>query len=320
MTSSDPYQKILVTDDRLVKQSSTVAIVVTYQPELARLIELLAACRPQVGRLVVVDNGSDGAEALTEACRDHGCDFLPLGDNCGVATAQNAGVTWALAQGCWRCILFDQDSVPAPDMVRQLSEALDALLRQGHAVGAVGPCQVDDRDGRASPFVRFLPFRVARSHCLGSDQAPVAADFLISSGMLFTTEAYAAIGRFDDALFIDNVDLDWCFRGRTAGHGFFGVCAARLRHRIGDQVLRLGGLGTIHRHSPLRQYYIMRNRIALYRQPHAPAAWILQDVPRLLFKFAVFSLFLPPRRANLAMMLRGMRDGLLGRLGQLKES
>jgi rhamnosyltransferase len=298
----------------------TCAIVVAYQPGLARLVELLSACRPQVSGLVVVDNGSDAAAALAAACRDLDCAVLRLDENLGVAAAQNAGVAWAREHGYRRFVLFDQDSIPAPDMVRQLSEALDTLQGQGHAVGAVGPCQVDDRDGRASPFVRFLPFRVARSHCRGPDQAPVAADFLISSGLLFTAEAYAAIGPFDDALFIDNVDLDWCFRGRAAGHGFFGVCAARLRHRIGDQVLRLGGLGTIHRHSPLRQYYIMRNRIALYRRPHAPAAWILQDVPRLLFKFAVFALFLPPRRANLAMMLRGMRDGLRGRLGRLKES
>jgi rhamnosyltransferase len=296
------------------------AIVVAYQPELSRLIELLTACRPQVGRLVVVDNGSDAAAALASVCRERDCAVLRLDENLGVAAAQNAGVTWALEHGCRRCILFDQDSIPEPDMVRHLAETLDDLRQQGLAVGAVGPCQIDDRDGHASPFVRFLPFRVARSHCRCPGQSLLAADFLISSGLLFTAEAYAAIGPFDDALFIDNVDLDWCFRGRATGHRFFGVCAARLRHRIGDQVLRLGGLGTIHRHSPLRQYYIMRNRIALYRRPHAPAAWILQDVPRLIFKFAMFSLFLPPRRTNLAMMLRGMRDGLRGRLGRLQES
>lgn len=293
------------------------AIVVSYQPELSRLNGLLATCRPQVGGLVVVDNGSDDAGALTAACRAHGCDFLPLGDNRGVAAAQNAGVAWALARGCRRCILFDQDSVPAPDMVARLAEALDDLLRQGRTVGAVGPCQVDERDGHASAFVRFLPFRVARSRCGEDDGMPLAADFLISSGMLFTVEAYAAIGPFDEALFIDNIDLDWCFRGRAMGYGFFGVCAARLRHRIGDQVLRLGGLGSVHRHAPLRQYYIMRNRIALYRRPHAPAAWILQDLPRLVFKFALFAVFIAPRRENLAMMLRGLHDALRGRMGRL---
>lgn len=293
------------------------AIVVTYQPELARLVELLAACRPQVGRLVVADNGSAEAARIAAVCRDHGCDCLPLGDNRGVAAAQNAGVAWALAQGCGRYILFDQDSIPAPDMVARLAAAFDALQRQGQAVGAVGPCQVDDRDGHASPFVRFLPFRIARSHCGDAGEALVAADFLISSGMLFTVEAYAAIGPFDEALFIDNIDLDWCFRGRAMGYGFFGVCTARLRHRIGDQVLRLGGLGSVHRHAPLRQYYIMRNRIALYRRPHAPVAWILQDLPRLVFKFALFAVFIAPRRENLAMMLRGMRDGIRGRMGRL---
>lgn len=292
------------------------AVVVTYFPELARLTKLLAACRPQVGKLVVVDNGSMSVDAIAAVCQDHKSEFLPLGGNLGLAAAQNIGVAWVVEHGCRRCIIFDQDSIPATDMVQFLTSSLDDLLLQGQVVGAVGPCQVDDRDGKITPFARFLLSHVAHFYCGDDEKRLIVTDFLISSGLLFTAEAYAAIGPFDEDLFIDNIDLDWCFRGRSAGYLFFGVCAARMRHRIGDQVVKLGRLGTIHMHGPLRQYYIMRNRIALYRRSHAPIAWILQDIPRLVFKFFLFAIVLAPRLKNLRMMLKGIYDGVLGRFGK----
>jgi hypothetical protein len=54
----------------------------------------------------------------------------------------------------------------------------------------------------------------------------------------------------------------------------------------------------------------MRNRLRLYRRGYVPRAWKLTDLPRLLFTFGYFSLFVRPRRENLRMMMRGFRDGL----------
>jgi hypothetical protein len=52
---------------------------------------------------------------------------------------------------------------------------------------------------------------------------------------------------------------------------------------------------------------MMRNRVFLYRS-QAPMAWIIQDLLRTAGKLMLFSL-IRPRRANLAAMLRGLRDG-----------
>lgn len=293
------------------------AIVVTYQPDILLLRETLSACRPQVAHLLVVDNGSQQSllVQLREYCREYGCEILELGDNLGVAAAQNRGIKRAKQKRGTHVLLFDQDSAPFPDMVSQLMAALFTLRRDGVRVAAVGPRQVDRRTGRNTPFVNFRMWGIKRTVC-GEHRSMryVSTDFLISSGSLIPLEVLDAMGLPEEGLFIDNVDMEWCFRVRARGMMLYGVCNAAMWHSVGDQVVGLAGR-VIHRHGPLRQYYIMRNRIALYRRSYSPKAWVFQDFFRMLFKLLVFSLFFSPRRQNIRMMFKGMTDGLRGKMG-----
>ena len=114
---------------------------------------------------------------------------------------------------------------------------------------------------------------------------------------------------------IDNVDLKWSFRVRDRGYGLYGVCGAQMAHRLGDDRVRLPGGASQVVHGPVRLYFIMRNRVALYRRPHTPRVWVAQDIPRVLLKLVIFTVLVGPRRRNAAMMLRGLFDGLRGRSG-----
>ena len=135
--------------------------------------------------------------------------------------------------------------------------------------------------------------------------------------MLIPLTAFELVGTPEEGLFIDNVDLEWCFRARSMGMSVYGVCNAVMMHSVGDGITKLGHF-VIHQHSPLRQYYIMRNRIALYQRSYSPYAWIVQDFARMLFKFIAFSLFFHPRRQNLSMMVKGIKDGLTGKNGKFR--
>lgn len=292
------------------------AVVVTFHPDLPRLGRLLTACLSQVAGLVVVDNGSGaGVQAsLRGRGKADGFDVLALDDNLGVAAAQNRGVAWARERECSHVLLFDQDSVPAPDMVRMLLSALAEAPASGWTA-AVGPRLLDRRTGASTPFVRIGLLGVTKKACAADGDRLVETDFLVSSGMLIPLAVLDRVGLPEEDLFIDNVDLEWCFRARAKGFALYGVCDAVMEHSVGDDVIQIGGR-VIHRHGPLRQYYIMRNRILLYRRPYSPRGWVAQDFFRMLFKFAVFSLFFSPRRKNISMMLKGIRDGLKGRSGK----
>lgn len=299
------------------RRADVWAIVVTYQPDVLFLGKMLSACSSQVAHLLIVDNGSRETllVQLRGYCCESGCEILELGENLGVAAAQNQGVERAKQQGGTHVLLFDQDSMPSFDMVKRLLARLDNLTDCGAAVAAVGPRLVDRRTGESTPFIRIGLLGAAKKACGEDDELLIETDFLVSSGMLIPLEVIDRVGLPEEGLFIDNVDLEWCFRARSMGLVLYGVCDAVMSHSVGDQVIRIGR-SVIHRHGPLRQYYIMRNRILLYRRSYSPWGWVVQDFFRMLFKFAVFSLILPPRFLNLRMMLKGIMDGLRGKTGK----
>ena len=112
-----------------------------------------------------------------------------------------------------------------------------------------------------------------------------------------------------DSYFIDNVDLEWCFRARAKGYAVAGTDNATLFHRIGepsDEPLVRAGI--MVRHSPQRSYYSTRNRFALYREPYAPWGWKLRDFPRFLLKTLWLLLFSPQRGEYLKNIRKGLAD------------
>lgn len=197
-------------------------------------------------------------------------------------------------------------------MVAELLRALDMLSAQAK-IAAVGPRYRDAEESGDAPFVRIrFPFN-RKLHCGDACAETVRCDFLISSGSLIPLDVLDAVGGMDETLFIDNVDLEWCFRARAAGYALYGVCAARMRHRLGDSRHRLPGAprGVIV-HGPRRLFFIMRNRLLLYRRSSTPRAWIAQDIPRAFVKFLLFAIFIGPRRRHARAMLAGLHAGVRG--------
>jgi rhamnosyltransferase len=294
------------------------AIVVSYFPDVTTLRRLFTATVPQVGALVIVDNGTsdtsfDGFCAQVKS--DH-IIILKQPRNIGLAAAFNCGIAWADKNGFSHVLLLDQDSEPAQGMVDTLMRSF-STASTGRKVAAVGPRFHDPRENRYAPFVR-VGFPVNHKIYNTGKDGLVECDFLISSGSLIPLTALADIGTLDEGLFIDNVDLEWSFRARAKDYALIGVCTTTMHHHLGLSRRRLPfGLGHIVVHDPIRLYYIMRNRLLLYRLPHTPALWIAQDLPRVAVKFLLFALVAPPRLRNIRFMLTGLRDGLFGRRGLL---
>lgn len=302
-----------------IDKKNVCAVIVTYQPDMSRLGALLKAVIPQVGGLVVVNNGGSGTIALPDISQDSAARYgvLDMLRNLGVAAALNRGIDWARDQGFSHVIVFDQDSEPDGDMVEKLGKALTELTEACVPVAAVGPRLVDRRDGRSMPFVTFGALYVKWANC--DNARYVRTDFLVSSGMLASIATYEEVGMLDEGLFIDNVDLDWCFRARHKKLALYGVCETSMVHQIGDTKVSASVFGRsypIYQHQPLRQYYIQRNRILLYRRTYSPFSWIIQDFIRAIAK-GIFTLaFCSQRRLNFEMMLNGLVDGLRNKTGE----
>jgi rhamnosyltransferase len=297
------------------------AVIVTYNPDMAKLSEAISALRPQVAGIVVVDNGSL-PNAMAWLRRQQGGEritLLPQGRNTGVAAAQNQAIRWAREQGFGFVLIMDQDSVPAPDMVDALRSAWLGLEQAGEPVGAVGPMATEFSGGGEMPLFRLTGLRTERipREEVGTD--PLRVAYLISSGSLIRLDVLDRVGPMDEGLFIDGVDFDWCFRAAAQGYGAFVIPTARLRHSLGERRCRVWFFGyrEILQHRPSRLYFMLRNSIIMARRPYVPAAWKLYSLRLLVKRLVAFGLLVPPRWDNLRMMLAGILHGLQNRGGPL---
>jgi len=248
--------------------------------------------------------------------REVSCHYKALGENIGIAAAQNIGIHQALDEGASHIILFDQDSAPAAGMVQALLSAESTLTRQGSPVAAVGPVFIDEKIGTVSPAVRysFLGLRTVPVDL--SSSGVVEADFLIASGCLIRASVLKIVGMMREDLFIDWVDNEWGLRARSMGLLCYVVADARMGHNIGDGLVRVLWRH-IHLHTEVRNYYLLRNAIYLMRVKTMGFRWKVSFLPRLPCYLVLYPLLSKHRARHFAMLLHALYDGLSGRLGSL---
>jgi rhamnosyltransferase len=290
-------------DDRSVPNHKIAAAIVIYRPDLATLSTVVAAVAPQVSWLLLLAN--DGvAPALT---LPNNAELVVQNRNLGLGGGYNLAANWARANGATHLLLLDQDSVPERDMVGMLREAFSATAR----VAAAGPLWRDARTGKTGHFVRMT--RWGATKVRPTNGAIISVDFLISSGALISLKAIDRIGSFDQLLFIEHVDTDWCLRARAMGYMLLGVANARLDHTFGEATLTaplVGGGQRLFLYPAERHYYLVRNSIVLWQRPYAPMGWVLHDVLRTVALVSWHILFAPPRWKRLKSVWRGICDGL----------
>lgn len=291
-----------------------------FRPQAQSLCRLVTALVAQVGRVFLVDNG--GALAAIGDLRDDIVVIDP-GCNLGVAGGHNLALSNIFAAGCSHALLFDQDSLPQDDMIGELLRVERGLLADCRVVGAVGPQLIAPDDGRPVGFVRFSRWGPCVAACADAD-LPVPArrsDFLITSGTLLRREVFERVGPFSDSLFIDNVDVEWCYRAASLGYRCYGAVEAGMEHVFGDHAIPIPLLGnrSLIVHNPLRIYFITRNRLLLYRMSHVPLGWKFADFPRMVIKIIAFVVLVPPRLRYLKAVLSGILDGLRGLGGSTRK-
>ena len=112
----------------------------------------------------------------------------------------------------------------------------------------------------------------------------------ITSGSLVRLAALQKTGLFDERLFIDSVDHDFCLRSRARGLLVVEASDQVMDHSLGNITRHRFFWRTVNctNHSPLRRYYITRNQLEAIRRHlfHRPG----MDDPRRL----------PPGYASLA--------------------
>ncbi|KVA72894.1 rhamnosyltransferase [Burkholderia ubonensis] len=293
------------------------ALVILYHPTDAQLASL-DALRRASDALLVVDNSPQPDARAREACARDGIALLHHGNRGGIAGAFNAGLAALFRERVDAVALFDQDST-APDAY--FPAMRDVCAGLAPRAFLAGPRIFDENARSFLPELSTNGITLRRLN-IEPGAAMQRCAFLISSGCVVSRDAYDTLGPFDETLFIDHVDTEYCFRALARNVPLYVVPSLVLTHRIGAK--RRHALGpfamTSMNHPWQRRYYSARNAVQLGIQ--YGLRFPVAIVPNLLTLWQIVQIALVERdkRAKLGGIALGIADGLFGRLGPLERT
>jgi len=278
---------------------SVCAVVVTYNPG-PDLISNLTLLSRQVEHIVIVDNGSScEISNVQDAQEQFPCTIVRNETNLGVAAALNKGCRIAVSEHYAWIVTFDQDSKVTEGFIQGLLSDADRIDN----LGMISPRYVDQRSMRDLPLPKASPGKLLTT---------------LTSGSMFRTLTYINSGPFNEDLFIDCVDIEYCLRLRSMGLCIAESQSAVLLHSLGKISFHriLGRSLPTTNHSPSRRYYIARNRLYVFIRYPRERSWICQNGLATMLDMMMILLFEKEKLAKLRFMLKGVIDCLLGRMGQ----
>lgn len=288
-----------------------IAVVPAFNPD-ENVLERLAVLARQVERVIVVDDGSSAhADPVLTRIEEAGFHVVRTGSNRGIAAALNTGARLALDDGAEHVLTLDQDSEIEPGFVDACLKAF-AMAAPATKLGLV--C-VDRINGAPSLPPRESP------EGLGLVGEAIQSGFVISSACLNDC------GLFDERLFIDCVDTEFCLRIGDRGYRIAIAKGTNLHHALGERVpLRPFGLRLTHNgreahyeyHGPYRRYFITRNNVDLWLRfaRHRPR-WVLSAMRRERGPAITTIVGGPRRRLQFVATAMGFTHGLARRRGPM---
>lgn len=229
--------------------------IVLYNPDIPRLQQNIDAILPQVEKLILVDNGSKNIDKvqilLGQFYETKKIQLLLLGDNLGIAKAQNEICRWAQNNGDEWAITLDQDSVCPTNLVKEYEK-----LIHDSEIGMICPKVIDRNFGEITYGIEHK----------GIEEVPQC----IASASAIRISAWEEVGGFYEPLFIDDVDFDICWSLREHGYKILRNNNVELLHEVGHGHIEhfAGKDRLILNHTPLRYYYKMRNSFIVGRRHH----------------------------------------------------
>lgn len=227
--------------------------IVLYNPDIARWIQCLTTVESQCDKIYLVDNHSENISEILQVIKEHNsCTLIQNSENKGIAAALNQIMLAAEADGFEWVLTLDDDSLCELNLCEKLWQKTNEP-----DVGIICPVAVDDKIGSFE--------YEAKSD--GDNFREIQE--CITAGSLTNVAIWRKCGGFDEKMFIDFVDIDYCTCLREMGYKILQVTDTCVHQQYGNvtgNIRLLGRKLSIFNYSPLRIYYSVRNQIYYMRK------------------------------------------------------
>jgi rhamnosyltransferase len=213
--------------------------IVLYNPDIETLLESLNEVSKITSKIYLVDNHSNNIDII-ERKKLPNVTLIKNSANFGIAKALNQILEIAYEDDNKYLITLDQDSILKSYMIENMMNYV-----QIKDVALI--CPIINDLNKSKNIVQAKKF--------------IDVDRCITSGTLMILDECKAIGKFDEKMFIDYVDFDYCKRIKLFGKRIIRVNDAVINHEVGKRTKRKFLFWTVYptNHNSGRVYYYARN-------------------------------------------------------------
>lgn len=286
-----------------MKKISLAGVIILYSPSVEVLDNVLSFIDHLV-KLYVIDNSDTKDQILFDSLKQLSpkCELVINAENYGIAAALNQAVEFAIRDGFEWLLTMDQDSNFENDSY------FNAFQRY------------EEKNGIAL----FSPELFENGHMENNQERIefiIQKEIAYTSGCIINLEKCVKIHKFEEKLFIDAVDTDFCLKLLKNKYQIIKIKGAILNHKLGYQErirLPFNKCKYINLHSPIRHYYIIRNHtFILFKYLVSNPRFVILNYYRVLRKFIFAFLFHPDKLKIFNYAIKGIYHCFTNRFGKL---
>jgi rhamnosyltransferase len=253
----------------------SAVVVIWYNPENLgedTAVKNILTYSSLFNKVYIIDNSLDDNSRLARQI-PNSC-YISNFNNLGIANALNQGCEAALSDGYAWAMTMDQDSSWDGTYLSKYINEANRIHRIDNLVRSFSPNTVHQKEIRSvlgtikySLLKKIKPER-------NSDGKDVFeyVDRVISSGNIIYLEMWKTIGGFNDELFINDVDYDFCYRAIQKGYKIVKIHMCNMYHVDGEP--RRAFFPHAFWYHKERIYYSIRNKY-----------FILNNYPGFAYKY-----------------------------------
>lgn len=281
-------------------ESKICGVVILYNPTID-IYNNMVSYYDQVDIIIAVDNSDIVNKELVERIKSlDNIVYIFNNGNLGIAKALNLAADYAIAKGFRFILTMDQDTPLPRDSVKKLMSRFDDFSQVGiispHHNNIIIPQPVEDSNVHESLEVMMC-------------------------GNIVNLEAYNKVGKFEEKLYIDYVDHDFCLRLNLGGYKVIQDNSISLMHKLGNRKIKkfLFMQFCPSNHEAIRLYYRTRNRFFVYKKfwKNFPLH-VLRDIMFMIRQFLSVILLEEDKIRKVRMMWLGVYDFLNNNYGKFQ--
>lgn len=287
-----------------------VALVTIFNPN-SSVVENVRQIAAQVSYVILSDNSSFNNSELFKSIKN--CTYIFNNQNLGLSAAFNKCMNLDVAKKSDFIIFFDQDSQIEEKYIERLVSDFE-FLETKTQLGILGPQYFDTSKNQVVSLPKNAK-QIANNCFIVTE--------VITSSMLTKYEILKAVDFWNENVFLDYADFDFCWRVIQAGFYVCQDCNIVLNHSLGKNAQKMF-LPVKNKYVlqnywvPVRYYYQTREAVKLFWKKYVPKQWKRNFLIHNTIEILMHLYYLPQKCERFKYFCKGMFDGLLGKNGATK--